>query len=100
MLLVDGYNVIWASKRLARLARLRSLDHARERLVNEVRLQGLRIRIHQTLMAPSTSRGEVERKHLKTRSLQQAHYGSQCRAACTTRLRACESRCCPVYSKD
>ena len=36
MLLVDGYNVIWASKRLARLARLRSLDHARERLVNEV----------------------------------------------------------------
>lgn len=38
LLLVDGYNVIFASRRLARLAALRSLDSARERLVNEVLL--------------------------------------------------------------
>ncbi|KAK9821989.1 hypothetical protein WJX81_003986 [Elliptochloris bilobata] len=36
LLLVDGYNVIFASRRLARLARVRSLDLARERLVDEV----------------------------------------------------------------
>ena len=47
-LLVDGYNVIWASKRLARLARARSLDLARERLVNEV----------QTLIPNSKSLGD------------------------------------------
>ncbi len=37
VLLVDGYNIIFASRRLARLASLRGLDAARERLVNEVR---------------------------------------------------------------
>jgi hypothetical protein len=36
VLLVDGYNIIFASRRLARLASLRGLDAARERLVNEV----------------------------------------------------------------